>query len=95
MVGKIPISQFKSNQIHMKESKLIKVEESKGRSSFGSSPNRSPNKSPCKFGEALRLPNITVKTQGLGGSISPSGTKRSDGYSSPTDILSDAYMDDL
>ena len=68
----------------MKESKLSKAEESK---------QRSGSKSPCKFQEALRLPNITVKTQGLGiSSISPS--KRRDGYSSPTDVLN-ADTDDL
>jgi hypothetical protein len=86
LVSKIPITQFRPNQIHLKESKLSKVEESKNRG------NASPCKSPCKFTEALRLPNITVRTQGLR-STSPSTTggssrKTSDGYSSPTDILS-------
>ncbi len=66
----------------MKESKLSKFEELKGRS--GTPSGRSPCKSPCKFQEALRLPNITVKTHNLGGS-SPS--KRQDEYASPTDVL--------
>lgn len=80
MVSKIPISQFKSNLIHLKESKLAKVEESKAGSRSGSRSGSSPSKSPCKFQEALRLPNITVK------GLSPS--KRRDGYSSPTEVLS-------
>lgn len=83
LIKNINIQGFKQNTIQMVEGKLLKNEEVK---SSGDMPQAPSSTSPLMIQDAIRLPNISLKTAAEN-ILRNQGKPNTDGFVSPTSVL--------